>query len=276
MIEEKAKKQKRHHFPRIPWYGWVGAIIFLGLHLGLYKLGCFISEKIISEYWSVCPKIDPIDNGIPYTPYFFVEIYFLSYIFWFIVPLIVSTGKKENFINFMIYSTAAYIVGFIWLILMPAYMNRTTEEDLPNKIEQIKTPVTKWLAELILKMDGNSDIAWNLCPSYHCLSSALCAYALIKEKNHHIATRVCVYVMAFLIVCSTVLVKQHYFADVLGGLGVATIAFLSIKFAKVGERIMVNNPLFLKTKHLTKTDVVKAEDANETTKEERKEQIKNK
>ena len=276
MIEEKVKKHKQHHFPRIPWYGWVGAIIFLGLHLGLYKLGCFISEKIISDYWSVNPKIPGIDNGIPYTPYFFVEIYFLSYLFWFIVPLIVSTGKKENFINFMIYSTSAYIVGFIWLILMPSYMNREADEHLTQKIADIKTPVTKWLAELILKMDGNSAIAWNLCPSYHCLSSALCAFALINEKEHHIATRICVYVMAFLICCSTVLVKQHYFADILGGVGIATIAYLPIKLCKVGERIMVNNPLFLKTKHLTKTDVIKAEDANEATKTEREEQIKKK
>ncbi|MCQ3907394.1 MAG: hypothetical protein MJ219_01175 [Mycoplasmoidaceae bacterium] len=101
-------------------------------------------------------------------------------------------------------------------------------------------------------------------------------FGLLQQKQHHIATRISVYVMSFLIVCSTVLVKQHYFADVIGGLGVAVIAFLIIKFTKVGERIMVNNPLFLKTKHLTKTDVVKAEDANESTKSEREEQIKNK
>lgn len=268
MIDQKVKKS-RNIFKRIPWYGWIGAIIFIGLHLGLYKLGCFVSEKIVSEHWSINPKIG-FDDVIPYTPYFFVEIYFLSYLFWCIIPIIISTGKKENFINFMIYSIVAYVVGFIWLILMPTYMNREADEHLTEEIAKIKTPVTKWLAELILKMDGNAERSWNLCPSYHCLSSALCAFGLMKQKEHHVATRVCTYVMAFLICCSTVLVKQHYFVDILGGVGVAALSFLPIKLNKVGEQIMINNPLFLKTKHLTKRDVAKAEDANETTPAEKK------
>lgn len=258
---EQTKKSK-NPFKRIPWYGWVGAIIFIIFQIGLYKLGGFISEKWVSPHWSVHPIIPVIDDNIPYCPYFFIQIYFLAYAFWFIAPLWISTGKKENFINFMIYGTIASFIGFLWFIFMPTWMDRRAEGilDLANNI---KTPFTKFLVQSIIKMD-TGDIGWNLCPSYHCMASALCAYGVMRRKEHHIATRIGFEVMAVLVFLSTVFVKQHYFIDIIGGIGVATLPFIFVRYIwHPGEKIMLNNPLFLQAKHLTRKDVKQAQKAEE-------------
>lgn len=281
MIEAKTKKT-HNPFKLIPWYGWVGAVIFIIFQIGLYKLGGFISERLVSSHWSLCPKISAIDDAIPYCPYFFIQIYFLAYAFWFIAPLWISTGKKENFINFMIYGSIASFIGFFLFIFMPTWMDRIEEglvlEDgsYGHLVESIKTPFTKFLAEAIIKMDTGKT-GWNLCPSYHCMASALCAFGVMRVKQHHLGTRIGFEIMAVLVFLSTVLVKQHYFVDIIGGIGVATIPYLFTRFVwHPGEKIMLNNPLFLQAKHLTKRDVNKAEDAQETTKAEMKKELEKK
>lgn len=275
-------KKTHNPFKKIPWWGWVGAIIFIIFQIGLYKLACFFAMQIKDAFpnYPICPKIDPLDNGIKFCPYFFIEIYFLAYGFWFITPLWISTSRnKQNFLNFMIYSTIASFVGFFWLIAMPTYMDRVAEGLITPEggagplVANIKTPVTKFLVQLIIAMDTGTT-GWNLCPSYHCMASALCFFAVLKQKEHKQATQIGFGIMALLVCMATVLVKQHYFVDILGGVGVATIPYIITALAwKPGQRIMINNPLFLQTKKLTKRDVEKAEDANETTPIEKKEKI---
>lgn len=254
-------RKTRNPFKKVPWYGWVGAVIFIVFQIGLYKLGGYISEHLVAPHWSLCPKIDVIDNAIPFCPWFFIQIYFLAYLSWFLGPIFVSTGKKENFINFMIYGTIASFIGFIWFILMPTYMIRSQE---PIDLEMLKnTPFTQFLVKSIIGMDGGEK-AWNLCPSYHCMASALCAYGMMRRKEYHLASRISFEVMGVLVCCSTVLVKQHYFIDIIGGLAVATIPFVLTRYVwHPGEKIILNNPLFLQAKHLTKKDVKQAEKAEE-------------
>lgn len=252
MIEQK----KPSGFKAIRWYGWVGAVIFMIFQLGLYKLaGIFVQQ--ISLFYSINPKIIVIDDAIPYLPYGFIEIYFLSYLFWFITPLWISTSQnKSNFINFMVYSTIASVAGFFWLILMPTWMNRTDHiidgvagENLINKASEIKTPITRFLMQAIITMD-DGDKGWNLCPSYHCMASALCAYGVLKRKEHCIGTQIGFSIMAILVFMSTVFVKQHYFVDIFGGIAVATIPYVIIRFGyHPGEKIMLNYPRFLEIKY---------------------------
>lgn len=245
-IEQKAKSKKvRNPFKAIPWYGWVGAIIFIVFQLGLYKLACFFAQQVP---WPINPKINVIDNAIPYCPYFFIEIYFLAYGFWFIAPLWISTSKKkDNFINFMIFSTIASFIGFIWMILMPTFMDRI-QEGLIEKAANIKTPITRFLMQSIIKMD-TGNIGWNLCPSYHCMASAICAYGVLKRKEHCLGTQIGFGVMAILVCMATVFVKQHYFVDILGGVGVATIPYIIICYAwHPGEKIILDNPYFMDLK----------------------------
>lgn len=279
-IEQKAGKKTRNPFKAIPWYGWVGAIIFIVFQIGLYKLACFFAQNI-ANHWKVNPKINAIDNAIPYCPYFFIEIYFLAYGFWFIAPLWISTSKnKENFINFMIFSTIASFIGFFWMFLMPTWMNRTDHEiwgvageNLINKAAAIKTPISRFLMQSIIEMD-TGDIGWNLCPSYHCMASAICAFGVLRRKEHHIGTQIGFGVMAILVCMATVFVKQHYFVDILGGVGVAAIPYVFICYIwHPGEKIILNNPLFLTARHLNKKDVSQAKEAKDTTKSEYKKKL---
>lgn len=100
----------------------------------------------------------------------------------------------------------------------------------------IKTPVTKFLMQAIIMMD-TGDIGWNPCPSYHCMASALYVYAVLCRQEQKNATQVGFNVIAVLIFASTVLVKQHYFIDIIAGMGVATVPYLFVVYLwKPGEK----------------------------------------
>ncbi|MCQ3914262.1 MAG: phosphatase PAP2 family protein [Mycoplasmoidaceae bacterium] len=62
------------------------------------------------------------------------------------------------------------------------------------------------------------------------MASALCAFGVMRIKEHRLGTRIGFEVMAVLVFLSTVFVKQHYFVDILGGVAVATIPFVLTRF----------------------------------------------
>ncbi|MCQ3908285.1 MAG: hypothetical protein MJ200_01710 [Mycoplasmoidaceae bacterium] len=60
------------------------------------------------------------------------------------------------------------------------------------------------------------------------MASAICAFGVLRRKEHHIGTQIGFGVMAILVCMATVFVKQHYFVDILGGVGVAAIPYVFI------------------------------------------------
>ncbi len=62
------------------------------------------------------------------------------------------------------------------------------------------------------------------------MASALCAFAVLGRKEHKVATQVGFSIFAILVFMSTVFVKQHYFIDIIGGIAVATIPYLIVRF----------------------------------------------
>lgn len=110
----------------MPWYGWVSTLLLFGIQRAFYRLAPFISNAMGANNWAFAPKI-PFDDSIPVIP-FFVIIYILSFVFWFILPLVIAKKtKKENFINFCIYMFASLFVGFIIFSFAPTYMDRAAE-----------------------------------------------------------------------------------------------------------------------------------------------------
>lgn len=140
---------------------------------------------------------------------------------------------------------------------MPTYLNRVEEGlviptatgyDPGPLVQNIKTPITKFLVQAIIAMD-TGEVGWNLCPSYHCMASAICAFGVLKRKEHSLGTQIGFGVMAILVCMATVFVKQHYFVDILGGVGVAAIPYVIICFVwHPGEKIILDNPTFLDLK----------------------------
>ena len=240
-------KKTRNPFKLIPWWGWVGAVFnLLILHLAFYFISKTIVIALKDTWWYYKPKIDSLDDAIPFIPYFFAQLYYVSYVVWFVVPLIVSVSGKKNFINFMFYETIASFIGFLLFILAPARQYRA-DDDLFNKIENIKGPFTKWMMNLIVGNDGG-EIGWNMAPSFHVLSCFFCCMGLLRQKKIHWSIRLSDYIINFLIIIGTLFIKQHYIFDVFFALALGGIVYIVVTICDPAKTILEKHPNFLEIK----------------------------
>ncbi len=92
--------------------------------------------------------------------------------------------------------------------------------------------VFDWMTSVIYQIDQPN----NLFPSIHCLESWIIARAAFKQKKTSKAYAYVMLILTILVFASTVLVKQHVFVDIIGGIAVVEIGlFLSRKIG-FGER----------------------------------------
>ena len=208
---------------KVPWWGWVFGIVYFGLQYGMYRLGHYLSIVIgtIDRAWEC--KLPLIDDLIPLIPAF-VVIYVFSYVFWIFGPVAVSLTKKEHFKNYIIGLSLAYLIGFLFFIFLPTYMDRVKEGlmDLSSR-----PGFFYGLLATVYGADG-SDLAFNLFPSYHCLISFYCYLGVRRQPEISKGFRVYSLVMALLISCSTVFTKQHYILDVVSGIAIAAICYVIV------------------------------------------------
>lgn len=247
MKKELKSKQSCNPFKKVPWYGWVSGVIMIFLFMGLYKIAYYLAPLMESATggWFWNPKIDAIDgiigiNGIPFCPWFFIQIYVLAYGIWVVAPIIISTGDKKNFVNFMIYSIIAHVIGCLLLILAPSHAPRENIE----AINELNPSFSKFLMQMIVGADGGN-MNCNLAPSFHVLTSLLCIFGMMKRKDIHIGARVVYYVICPLIIISTVFVKQHYFMDIIVSLALGSLVYIFVMAYKPGDYIVDNYPNFL-------------------------------
>ena len=135
------------------------------------------------------------------------------------------------FLLFFSYGTLLIVASLI-CALCPTYMNRL-EENLFNLSEG--SGLSKWIIRTVYKFDGGN-VAYNLCPSSHCFLSMLCWLGVLRKKDMHIGYRIFAPIMAWLIILSTVFVKQHYFLDTICGVSIAIIVYEIFYLTKVGQK----------------------------------------
>ena len=206
----------------IPLSGWAAGVFFLLLEYGMYLLGNFIARTTGTINWAFAPKVTFIDDRIPFIGVF-VIIYIYSYVFWICGPAAVSLTGKKSYTNFVIALLASYLIGFLFFIFMPTYIDRTAE-GLFKYTEQ--PGAIGWMLRFIYSNDGvDINRGYNLFPSYHCLISMCCYLGVRKRPEISKGYRIYSFIMTILICMSTVLIKQHYFMDIVGGLAVPAICF---------------------------------------------------
>ena len=180
--------KKTHSFLTMPWYGWICAVITIVLHVGLYKLAFCINANC--RIWDgFNPAISVIDGNIPFVPWFWIQVYILSYAFWFVAPLIISKYDRQNLIDFMIGLSIASFAGFFFMIFVPTWMGRSDE--VLNKINNLKDPFTKFCMKFMygadsikVVVDGKTyDASFNLAPSFHCLFSIYAFLGIHRAKK---------------------------------------------------------------------------------------------
>jgi membrane-associated phospholipid phosphatase len=199
----------------------------------MYRLADWLSRVFGTIQWAFIPKIDAIDDLIPVVP-FFVVFYLFSYVFWICGPIIASLTEKRNFINYIIGLSAAYVIGFLVFLFMPTYMDRAAE----GLMDFASRPgLFNQLLGVVYGADGGN-LAFNLFPSYHCLISLYCYLGIRHRQEVSKGVRIYSLVMTVLICLSTVLTKQHYFIDIIGGLGISIVCYAVVQKLDPGARIL--------------------------------------
>ena len=215
----------------VPWWGWAAGIGFFILQYALYRLGAYLSQVTGTISYAFEWKIPGMDDLFPVVPVF-VIIYFYSYIFWICAPIAVSLTSRRNFVNYIVGLLLAYLVGFVFFIFVPTYMDRVKEGlmaigDRPGFLNQ-------FLAG-IYAADGG-EMAYNLFPSYHCLISVYSYLGVRRQPEISRGFRIYSLVMAVLICMSTLFTKQHYIVDMIGGTAISILCYALMNKLDPGKR----------------------------------------
>ena len=175
------------------------------IYMPIYLFFFVLAEKMTTEvtYINI-----PLDDKIP-----FVEGFIVPYLLWFpfmaLGIVYVFFMDKKEFLpmgwNLVIGMSLFLVVSFIFpngLQLRPEVFPR----------DNICTDLVKHLYSI--------DTSTNVIPSIHVFNSLVCgiSFGRVLWWNKHKVCAVCSYVMAGLIVLSTMFVKQHSIVDVVTGI----------------------------------------------------------
>ena len=217
-------KKLKETIRRIPRYGWIASAAIFSFNYALYLLGPLLARWLGTESWAFAPKIPFIDDRFQLIPAF-VVIYVVSYVAWIIGILAVSLTDKRNFINYTIGLEASVLIGFLLFVFMPTTMDRVTE----GLIQKVNEPgVFNWMMKFIYMCDGG-ETGRALFPSFHCLMSIYCYLGIRRQSEISKGFKVYTLVMTLLVCLSTVYTKQHYFVDIIGGLGIPVICYAIVR-----------------------------------------------
>ena len=164
-----------------------------------------------------------IDRHIPFIPEF-VIIYYLSFIQWLNYYLQASFGPIERRNRYFSAEILAKIICFAVFLIWPVAMRWP---ELPND-------GSIWIK--ILSMTYGVDAPARAFPSLHCFYSwTAFRYSMDTEPADRIWVTWLQGLFSFAVFASTVLVKQHYFIDVIGGIVLAELVLQTAKRTKIPD-----------------------------------------
>ena len=144
-----------------------------------------------------------IDSKIPFVPHL-VYIYNMFYPAVLLTMYYVFCKDRKNYYKGVIAGILGYLICDIIFIAYPTIMNRPI----------VDYSSLDWFTGLVLKITYAADTpALNCCPSIHCLFCYQAIFSLCISKKINWKIKIPVSLFLFLIVLTTMLVKQHYFYD---------------------------------------------------------------
>ncbi len=182
--------------------GWKNALICLALAAGVY----FANDIyfLLNHGPAVLNLRTPLDDALPVVPIFVIPYVSLNpYVYFTLVVLLLLRTR--------IFQSACLAMLGAWLVSYGFYFFLQSEV-----IRPVLTG-TDALTKMILAVYAG-DNPYNCFPSLHTsISTIMAAHWLKVDKRVGVVAAV----WTALIVASTVLIKQHYVADVVGGLALA-------------------------------------------------------
>lgn len=191
----------------------------------------FLTKFINIGYGPFLPRVQ-MDNWIPFVPPF-ILIYFGSYLYWIVGIVLVGRQGKESIYGLLAMAFVTYAVCFLFFVFMPTTIIRP----------EIGAGYG-WNA--LMRLLYRLDTPQNLFPSMHCLNSWLIFIAVRGKQVYPKWIQWVFGLFSLLVFASTVFVKQHYLADIAGGvvlgeLGklIVTRGHLDIKLGRVLDRTIM-------------------------------------
>lgn len=172
-----------------------------------------------------------LDYKIPFIPAWMI-IYVLAFPIWALGYIMIGREDRDTVFRIM---TAELIAKFICLIFFFA-MPTAMPADLT--VTHISGHgFIGFLSNIVYGADQPN----NLFPSIHCLESWMIFRAtfsckrLFKSKTAVVSYQIFLFVAAILVFASTVLVNQHLFLDIIGGIVVVEIGLIVSKKLRTGR-----------------------------------------
>lgn len=209
------------------------AIIFLIIVFVIQLLAYSGTRLINSQMEAYDLSIDFIDNNIPFVNWFII-FYIACYPWWYLGPLLVLKYKRMAFYEYLTSAVIGYIIGGIIFLTLPTEIIRPVidNNNLLNK-----------LVNFIYSVDTPAN---NLFPSFHCFISWNVYLSIRGNKEVPVYYRIGYLLFALLVCASTVLIKQHFFVDILAGVLLAELTFLIAKKISVAKKLLSFEKKYIK------------------------------
>lgn len=188
----------------LPKYSYIPLLSVL-----LINFITYYCSKIITNSFFHYQISSFIDDFLPFCPVF-ILFYILAYLQWIIGFIIISRESKEICYKFLSAEIIAKFCCLFFFFLFPTIMMRPVITG-----NSIWETMTKWVYFM--------DEPVNLFPSIHCLESWICFRGAMHLKKIPKCYKYIMFIFSIFVFLSTVLVKQHVFWDILGGILVVEI-----------------------------------------------------
>lgn len=177
----------------------------------------YFGTNLLTKNWYHYDFTTDLDRAVPFMPGF-VWIYLGCYLFWIANYLMIGHFDREYFYQFVTADLASRLVCLVFFLLMP------TTNVRPEVLgDSVSSSLMRWVYGI--------DLPSNLFPSIHCLVSWFCYIGIRGKKEIPKWYRAFSCFFALLVAASTQFTKQHYFIDIIGGIGLAELSFyLSRRF----------------------------------------------
>lgn len=183
------------------WQFLIAIVVFIYFEIGYLWAGA--GHKAYEAYDAALY----IDTLIPLVP-FFIVFYMAGYVFVFL-PCFLLRDKVQFFWGVAVF-VFMLTVAFVLFKYLPVYMQKTYAmgNDGFSSLTRFQQKV---------------DVSFNNCPSLH-VALNLFSWLILFYRWPKVI--VWLLPVPLLIICSTLLVKQHLFVDVLGGVGLACFGYV--------------------------------------------------
>ena len=168
-----------------------------------------------------------IDNKIPFIPQL-VPIYDLYYPTVLLTMYYLFRKDRKHYYRGIIAAVIGNIICCIIFIAYPTIMFRPF----------VDYSSLDWFTGLVLKITYAADVpALNCCPSLHCLFCYQAIFSLCLSKNIKKKVKIPLSLFLFLIVLTTLFVKQHYFYDAVYAFIIFAVVNIIVYVFKLSPKI---------------------------------------